>query len=245
MKPLHTCAGELNRSTLQTRPWSTSRRSTPRRFCDLSVSYPRPQRAPYRRQSLIPNGDEKPRLTTRHGHDLDVAVSALQKAIRRSHVDDAAYWSMELFDRYPAYLWRRLKIILSEDIGIADPTLPAVIDALHSTYTEQRQEEAKRGGNGGRLPTLHAVVLMASAKKSRMVNHALIHHTAGDLEELYRDPPDWALDRHTKRGRQMGRDMEHFFEEAALLADPETGALSHEGNLWDPYLDRARKALGQ
>jgi hypothetical protein len=184
------------------------------------------------------NSRDRPRLLTRHGHDLDVAVSALQKAIRRSHTDDSLYWGAELLDRYPAYLWRRIKVILSEDIGIAEPHLPATIEALHRTWEQQRKE---KGGTGS-LPTMHAVILMAKAKKSRMVNHALIAHTT---DPEYRDPPDHALDRHTKAGRKLGREMTHFFQEAALLADPETGELSAEGSIPDPYLERARLILDE
>lgn len=164
-----------------------------------------------------------------------MAVSCLQKAIRRSQVDDACYWTAEMFEAFPFYVWRRIKVILSEDIGVAEPTMPAVIDALHRTFEAQRKE---KGGTGS-LPTFHAVILLAQAKKSRLVNHALIHHTAGDPNDLYREPPDWALDRHTKAGREMGRGMTHFFDEAALLADPATGELTAE----DPYLERARRAL--
>ncbi len=45
-------------------------------------------------------------------------------------MDDACYWAAELMEDYPAYLWRRLKVIMSEDIGIAEPNLPATIHAL-------------------------------------------------------------------------------------------------------------------
>jgi replication-associated recombination protein RarA len=161
----------------------------------------------------------------------------LQKAIRRGQVDDAAYWAMEMFDRYPHHLWRRLNVIVSEDVGIAEPMMPAVIHALYATFKEQRSE---RHGDGG-LPTMHAVILMAKARKSRMVNNALIVHATAD--DTYRDVPDVALDRHTKRGREMGRGMTHFAKEAALLADPASGELSAEGALPDPYLDRARTVL--
>ena len=32
--------------------------------------------------------------------------------------------------------------------------------------------------------------------------------------------PDWIFDRHTTRGRRMGRGYAHFFDEAAKLANP-------------------------
>jgi len=179
----------------------------------------------------------RPQLFTRHGHDLDVAVSALQKAIRRSHLDDALYWASELFEAgYDAYLWRRLRVILSEDVGVAEPGLPAVIEALHRTWGDMRKEK----GRNEILPTMHAVILMARAKKSRLVENALVVHTQGDRQDLYREPPDHALDQHTQAGRALGRSMTHFYEEGALLADPETGELSAEGSIPDPYRERAR-----
>ena len=84
-------------------------------------------------------------LSTRHGHRLDEAVSSLQKSIRRGLVDDAAYWACELMEGYYAYLWRRLKVILSEDIGIAEPHLPATIHALYQTAEQQRRRRASTG----------------------------------------------------------------------------------------------------
>jgi hypothetical protein len=175
-------------------------------------------------------------LVTRQGHPLDVATSALQKAIRRGQVEDAVYWTAEMMERYPHHVWRRLRTIVSEDVGIAWPEGPAVIRALHENARDEREE--KRGS--GTLAMVHAVILLAKAKKSRLANHALIAHTA---DPQYRDPPDVALDRHTKAGRKLRRGTTHFFQEAALLADPETGELSAEGSIPDPYLEGARRAL--
>jgi hypothetical protein len=90
---------------------------------------------------------------------------------------------------------------------------------------------------------MHAAILLAKARKSRMVNNALIWHARAPRSETYREPPDVALDRHTKRGRELGRDRQHFREEASLLADPESGELTAEGSIPDPYLDRVRRLL--
>ncbi|MEO8092059.1 MAG: hypothetical protein ABI726_05055 [bacterium] len=173
-------------------------------------------------------------LTTRQGHQLDKAASAFQKAVRRSHLDDCLYWACEMADRYPAYCWRRIRVIVSEDIGIAEPNLPATIRALHETWSAERNE--KRGD--GLLYLIHAVILLAKARKSRMVDNALYVHTA---DPEYRDPPDYALDMHTKHGREMGRDLGHFWTEGALLGDPETGEVTVEGSIPDPYAERARR----
>jgi replication-associated recombination protein RarA len=176
-------------------------------------------------------------LFTRHGHRLDEATSSLQKSIRRGQTDDACYWAAEMMDRYPHHVWRRLRTIVSEDVGIAWPDGPAVIRALYENATDERTE--KRGN--GAMQMMHAVILLAKAKKSRLVNHLLIVHGTG--EDTYREPPDHALDRHTARGREMGRSWDHFWSTASLLADPETGELTAEGSIPDPYLDRARRVL--
>jgi replication-associated recombination protein RarA len=139
-------------------------------------------------------------LFTRHGHRLDEATSALQKAVRRGLLDDALYWTVEMFGRYPHHVWRRLKVITSEDIGLAEPDLPATIDALHRAFEEQRGD--KRGD--GLLYTLHATALLTRAKKSRLVDHALTWFTRGPREAQHREPPDHALDEHTARGRELG-----------------------------------------
>ena len=173
---------------------------------------------------------------TRRGFAFDECASALQKCIRRGQEEDAVYFALELADSgYAQYVWRRLLVITSEDVGLAEPTMPATIHALHQNALTL---EAKRKGSG-RLPLVHAVLLLSRAKKSRIVDHALIAVAA---DETVRPVPDVAVDKHTKRGRAMGRGREHFFEEGSLLANVETGELEHEPHLPDPYRERARAA---
>ena len=186
----------------------------------------------------IPSDREQ--LVTRHGHRLDEAVSALQKAVRRSHVDDSLYWSFELMDDYGAYLWRRIRVIASEDIGLAEPGLQAELWALHECWRDARAQKKPWLGTE-RIFVVHAVLRLARARKSRIADHALAVHLHGDGEGLYREVPDHALDMHTRRGRQMGRGGEHFHSTAGLLADPETGEVTAEGAVDDPYLERARE----
>ena len=97
----------------------------------------------------------------------------------------------------------------------------------------------KQGDDGGIFLT-HAVLLLVRARKSRIVDHAFI---SAHADQTVRDVPDVALDRHTARGRAMGRSWPHFFEDSGLLADRETGELSLAPHLEDPYIERARAAL--
>ena len=172
--------------------------------------------------------------STRRGFQFDEAASAVQKLIRRGDEDGALYFALELSDSgYTQYVWRRIFVIVSEDVGLAEPHMPATIHALHQNALTL---EAKRKGSG-RLPLVHAVLLLARAKKSRVVDHALIAFSG---DETVREIPDVALDKHCKRGRAMGRGLAHFFEEGSLLANVETGELEHEPHLPDPYRERAR-----
>jgi replication-associated recombination protein RarA len=165
----------------------------------------------------------------------------LQKAIRRGQEESAVYWALELDESgYTAYVWRRLLVITSEDVGLAEPHMPATIHALHQSALTLEAGARGRRQAVGRLQLVHAVLLLARARKSRIVDHALIAMSA---DETIRQVPDVALDRHTKRGRAMGRGFDHFFEQGSKLANVETGELEHAPHLPDPYRDRARDAV--
>jgi replication-associated recombination protein RarA len=170
---------------------------------------------------------------TKRGYDLFEVASALQKAIRRSQPDEAAYWTAELdLSGYGEYAWKRLRIIASEDIGLAEPLLPAVLDGLYTTWTALRKK--KEAAQPERLQLMHAALLCAHAHKSRYVDNAAIVHYLGLDDGLVRDIPDHALDKHTLRGKQMGRGMEHFFSEGARLIQPVEREATD-----DPYAERA------
>ena len=172
------------------------------------------------------------KVTTVNGHLLAEVVSALQKAIRRCQVDDALYWAVDMYlTGYDEYCWKRLKVIASEDVGPAEPHLPATLAALYQTYTELKKK--KDPHDPQKLPFVHAVILVASARKSRVVDHALIHHFCNHAR-LKREIPDCALDKHTLRGKQMGRGFDHFFAEGGRLEN-EVGD--------DPYKELARETL--
>jgi replication-associated recombination protein RarA len=69
-------------------------------------------------------------LQTAGGYPFYEVASALQKEIRRGREEEAMYWALELAGQYDDFLWRRLAIIASEDIGPADSTLAGLIETL-------------------------------------------------------------------------------------------------------------------
>jgi replication-associated recombination protein RarA len=173
------------------------------------------------------------KVTTVNGHLLPEVVSALQKCIRRGLVDDALYWAVDMYlTGYDEYCWKRLRIMASEDVGPAEPDLPATVEALYRTYTDLKKKKDETHAPQ-RLQLVHAVILLAQARKNRIVDHALIHHFENHAK-LKRAIPDYALDRHTAAGKRLGRGADHFFAEGIKLAN-ESGD--------DPYLALARQTL--
>jgi hypothetical protein len=116
---------------------------------------------------------------TTNKHDFWEALSAFQKAIRRSQMDDALYWGVDLYlSGFARHVWQRMRIIASEDIGIADRNLPLTLDALYRTWLDLEGKskgqvsffdvvdgkEEERETNS-RLQFVHAILLLVTAPK--------------------------------------------------------------------------------
>ena len=158
------------------------------------------------------------KLMTKKGYTLFEVASAFQKCIRRGMEEDAMYWTVELFNSgYDEYLWKRVRIITSEDIGLANPTLPAVIASLYSSYLEQKKKKDTKH-QPERLFITHAVLLLARSEKSRVVDHALLYFWSNHYC-VSKQIPSFAYDIHTKEGRRLGFGIDHFFKESTRLTN--------------------------
>lgn len=95
-------------------------------------------------------------------------VSAFIKSVRGSDVDAALHYLARMLTagEDPRFIARRLMILASEDIGMADPTaLPTAVAAA--------QTVALIGMPEGQLTLAHATVHLATAPKSNAVTTAL------------------------------------------------------------------------
>lgn len=174
----------------------------------------------------------QPNAPTKHGYPIDEVISSLQKAVRRSDVEAAVFWTVELDESDNAgWCWNRLRIMASEDIGLAEPTVAATVYALYMNWKEFKAK--KNANKPERLFLIHAAMLLAGSKKSRAVDNALIVHNFGPKE--LRPIPDEGADKHTVRGRKLGRSFRHFAEQGTVLIQP--------GPFVDPFEDRARELL--
>ena len=162
---------------------------------------------------------------TKNGHDMFESLSALQKCVRRGLEEQALYWASEL-DRsgYSQHLWNRLRIIASEDVGLAESNVAVQIRTLYHNWQEAPENK---------LWVMHAILILVRAPKSRIVDHAacLFYSAKRPTFEV----PDFALDKHTYRGRKMGRGIDQFFAE-------DGGGMLVNQTLEDPYKARALEA---
>jgi replication-associated recombination protein RarA len=154
----------------------------------------------------------------RTAHDLpaDEVISALQKEIRRGNTENAALLGHEMVLTSPeleAKLWQRLLVISVEDIGMGNPQAPQLIYTLFQIHREFDRDATDRP-----LFALHAVRYLCACQKDRSSDELLnwIRH-AVKKSDLSPDIPDYAIDMHTGRGQEMGRDLAHFFAEGAQI----------------------------
>ena len=154
-------------------------------------------------------------VQTRNGFVADEVISALQKSIRRNMVEEACEFAYGLYISSPQLLekmWRRLLTISVEDIGFGN--LDAAVQV--NTLNEMRKNFPYDDGDQP-MYFIHAIRVLCASEKDRssdyLKNIVIKSFAMGKKIEI----PDIALDKHTRRGKLMGRGSKHFFEEATKV----------------------------
>ena len=170
------------------------------------------------------------RTTTEHGFPADEVISALQKCMRRGMTENVLLLAWEMFvtsQEMEEMLWSRLCVMAVEDIGFGNLDAPVLLETLY-----QQHKRYPRPAGDRFLFAAHAVRLLSGSKKDRttddMVNWA--KHIVG-LGERLPEIPDVALDMHTRRGQEMGRDYLFFMSEASKVI-PEIQDKDHRYRDW-------------
>ncbi|CAI3285205.1 hypothetical protein CIRMBP1256_00491 [Enterococcus cecorum] len=155
------------------------------------------------------------RTKTRNGLNGDEVISALQKSIRRGKERDACEFAYEMYVTSPQFeekLWRRLLAISVEDIGMGNTNAPIFIHSLNQMRKEFQYNEADRA-----MFFVHAIRYLCQSEKDRssdlLKNIVIKNFAMGYVPEI----PDIAFDKHTTRGKKMGRGSEHFLNEASIV----------------------------
>ena len=121
-------------------------------------------------------------------------ASALIKSIRGSDPDAGLYWMVRLLEagESPRFIARRLVILASEDVGMADPLSLVVAEAAARACEFIGLPEA-------RLTLAQAVVHLAAAPKSNSITRAL-----GAATEAVRSGPMATVPTHLRDAHYQG-----------------------------------------
>ncbi|MCT7722935.1 MAG: hypothetical protein N5842_08360 [Lactobacillus crispatus] len=169
------------------------------------------------------------RTRTRNGLAADEVISALQKSIRKGKERAACEFAYEMYISSPQMeekLWRRLQAISVEDIGMGNPKAPILINSLNQMRQNFSYNEPDRA-----MMFVHAIRYLCESTKDRssdLLKNIIIKNFAlGYVPKI----PDYALDKHTTRGKKMGRESMHFLEVDSKV----TPQLKVNNHYWDEY----------
>ncbi|MCA0455309.1 MAG: AAA family ATPase [Chloroflexi bacterium] len=177
------------------------------------------------------------RVRTIHDFPADEVISATQKEIRRGNLENAALLAYEMLTtsvEMEEYLWGRLQVISVEDVGYGNLNAPVLIETLYQMHFRIPRPRGDRY-----LFALHAVRVLCQSQKERGtddLNNWIT--TAVEQNGVLPVIPDYAIDMHTRRGQEMGRDYRHFLTEASRVL-PELPDRDRT------YLDRLIAALDE
>jgi putative ATPase len=137
-------------------------------------------------------------------------ISAFIKSVRGSDPDAALYWLVTMLEagESPRFLARRLVILASEDIGLADPMGLVLADAAARTVEFVGLPE-------GRLALAHTTITLALMAKSNSVTRALGAATRAVQSGGLVDVPDHLRGSNYRgaeeQGFENGYDYPHEF----------------------------------
>ena len=169
--------------------------------------------------------------TTPHGWDVDVAISAAHKAMRRGDEGNGVYWIKQLYwtneeGRCNINVWKQLFVYSCEDIGLADLSVKTQVLKLYKQHFLELEEIAAICKGDTRhsdlLMVIEAMLICCRAEKSRATDNAVVWfkenptyqpptadevksavNTSQPVPVVTDDGP--VYDMHTAKGRSMGR----------------------------------------
>ena len=150
-------------------------------------------------------GRKRPRYDRDEDEHYDT-ISAFIKAVRGGDPDSSLYWLAKMLaaGEDPRFLARRLIILASEDVGLADPSaLPLAVAAA--------QAVEQIGMPEGRIPLAEATVYLATSPKSN-ASYAAINRAIEAVEKGEAIPVPAALrDSHYAGAVRMGRGIGYLY----------------------------------
>ena len=126
-------------------------------------------------------------------------ASAMIKSIRGSDPDAALYWTFKMLQggEDPRYIARRLTILASEDVGLANSHALTVAVAAFEAAEKVGMPECEYN-------LAHAVLYLATSPKSNSVTRAMSAVKKSLRDSPIQAVPLWLRDAHTKTNKALG-----------------------------------------
>lgn len=137
-------------------------------------------------------------------------ISAFIKSLRGSDVDAALYWAARMIyaGEDARFIFRRMGIFASEDIGMADPTVVSVVESCWQMFERIGMPE-------GRFPLAQAIIHLATSPKSN-TTFAFFDALATVGKEQEHDVPNAMKDGKRDKegfGHGMGYKYPHAYQD--------------------------------
>ena len=133
-------------------------------------------------------------------------ASAMIKSIRGSDPDAALYWTFKMLQggEDPRYIARRLTILASEDVGLANSHALTVATAAFEACEKVGMPECEYN-------LAHAVLFLATSPKSNSVTRAMHAVKKSLRDEPVQAVPLWLRDAHTKTNKALGHGKDYRY----------------------------------
>jgi len=133
-------------------------------------------------------------------------ASAMIKSIRGSDPDAALYWTFKMLQggEDPRYIARRLTILASEDVGLANSHALTVATAAFEACEKIGMPECE-------YHLAHAVLYLATSPKSNSVTRAMHVVKKSLRDEPVQAVPLWLRDAHTKTNKALGHGKDYLY----------------------------------
>jgi putative ATPase len=167
-------------------------------------------------------------------------ISAFIKSIRGCDPDAALYWLARMLagGEDPRFIARRLVILASEDIGLADSRALTVAVAAQQAVEFVGLPECE-------LNLAHAVLFLALSPKSNSATDAIYAAKAAIENGPIQSVPVWLRDAHTKTARSLGNGADYVYSHEAPENITGQDYMTEPMKFYDPHHVGAEDAMAQ
>ena len=133
-------------------------------------------------------------------------ISAFIKSVRGCDPDAAMYWLAKMLagGEDPRFIARRLVVLASEDVGLADPRALPIANAAFDAVERVGLPECE-------LNLAHATIFLACAPKSNSATMALARAKELIRGEPVQPVPLHLRDSHTSLNRKLGNGADYIY----------------------------------